>query len=178
MSIFLGFTSHVLAEILTVTIEDEYNPKTITINVGDTITWINQDPGVFHSTTQDAKLWSGDMNPGGTFSFMFNNPGKYTYHCRFHPSMTATVNVLDQGTIDPKICLFSWAESTYAQLFSPAGNLSFLTFPPFTYRYYPQTDSYLAVSSVDNHLYYMFGVDGIIYDAGAFSDWLITSNCK
>jgi len=154
-----------------------FNPNPITLNVGDSVNWVNQD-GVIHSTTQDANLWSSDLASGESFSFMFNNPGTYTYFCRFHPFMRGTIDVSSQGTIDPILCLSSWVESNYSQFFAPAGNVSLLTFPPYTYRYYSATNSYLAVSSVDNHVYYMFGSDGIIHDAGPLSDWLNTSGCR
>ena len=178
--ISLFFASSAIATAATVTVGIQnytFNPNTITLNVGDSVNWVNQD-GITHSTTQDANLWSSDLSPGGSFSFMFNNPGTYTYFCRFHPFMRGTINVSSQGTTDPILCFFSWVESNYPQFFAPAGNVSLLTFPPYTYRYYSQTDSYLAVSSADNHVYYMFGADGIIHDAGAFSDWLSTSGCQ
>jgi plastocyanin len=166
------------AEIVTVGAEDNsFSPKSITINVGDSVNWINSD-GARHTTTQDANLWNSDLISGGSFTFMFNNPGTYPYHCQFHPGMTGSVRVSNQGTIDPIACLFNWVESNYPQFFAPAGNVSLLTFPPYTYRYYSVTNTYLAVSSVDNHVYYMSGTDGIIRDAGAFSDWLVTSGCN
>lgn len=178
--ISLFFASSVTATAATVTVDIQnfvFNPNTITLNVGDSVNWINRD-GAVHSATQDANLWSSDLNTGESFNFMFNNPGTYTYFCRFHPFMRGTINVSSQGTIDPILCFFSWVESNYSQFFAPAGNVSLLTFPPYTYRYYPVTDSYLAVSSTDNHVYYMFGNDGIIHDAGAFSDWLGTASCQ
>ena len=178
--ISLFFASSVTATAGTVTVGIQnliFSPNTITLNVGDSVNWVNQD-GVLHSTTQDANLWSSNLIPGGSFTFMFNNPGTYTYHCRFHPYMIGTINVSNQGTTDPISCLFSWAEANYSTFFAPAGNVSLLIFPPYTYRYYPITDTYLAVSSLDNHVYYMFGADGIIRDAGAFSDWVATSGCN
>ncbi|MDO8894482.1 MAG: cupredoxin domain-containing protein [Nitrosomonas sp.] len=178
ISLFIAYPLTAIAETVTVNIQGfAFNPKTISLNEGDSVTWNNQD-GAAHSTTQDANLWSSDLNPGGSFSFMFNKAGTYTYHCRFHPSMKATISVSNSGETDPTSCLFKWVESNYAAFFAPAGNLSLLTFPPYTYRYYSETDSYLAVSSVDNHVYYMFGADGIIHDAGPLSDWLGIAGCN
>ncbi|WP_172592488.1 plastocyanin/azurin family copper-binding protein [Nitrosomonas supralitoralis] len=176
--ISISFVSSATAAAVGVNIQNfTFIPNTITLNVGDSVNWINQD-GVIHSTTQDANLWSSDLNSGESFNFTFNNPGTYTYFCRFHPIMRGTINVSSQGTIEPILCLFNWVESNYSQFFAPAGNVSLLPFPPYTYRYYSTTDSYLAVSSADNHVYYMFGSDGIIRDAGPLSDWLITSGCR
>ncbi len=35
----------------------------------------------------------GNMAPGQTFTFTFSTPGTYTYHCQYHPWMTATITV-------------------------------------------------------------------------------------
>ncbi len=178
ISLFFGYPLTAIAATVTVNIQGfVFNPQTISLNEGDSVTWSNQD-GVAHSTTQDALLWSSDLNPGGSFSFLFNTAGIYTYQCRFHPSMKATINVSSSGATDPTSCLFKWVESNYATFFAPAGNVSLLTFPPYIYRYYAETDSYLAVSSADNHVYYMFGADGIIHDVGLLSDWLGIAGCN
>lgn len=175
---FLMFVSSSMAETVTVNIQGfKFVPNTITINKGDSITWVNQDSAL-HSTTQDAKQWSSNLEQGQSFNFVFNQAGTYTYNCIFHPSMRGTVTVADTGAVDPKPCFFKWAESNYSQFFAPTGNDSFLSFPPYTYRYYSATDTYLAVSSADNHVYYMFGSDGVIRDAGPLSDWLVTSGCQ
>jgi len=176
--IFLTTTSLAMAEKLTVNIRDfQFIPDTISINKGDSITWINHD-SVLHSTTHDSGLWSSNLGQGQSFNFVFNQAGTYTYYCIPHSSMRGTITVSDTGTTDPKPCFFKWAESNYAQFFAPTGNDSLLSFPPYTYRYYSATDTYLAVSSADNHVYYMFGSDGVIRHAGPLSDWLVTSGCQ
>lgn len=175
---FLVVSSAGMAEKVTVNIQGfKFLPEKISINKGDSVTWINQDSAL-HSTTQDSGLWNSNLERGQSFNFVFNQAGTYTYYCTFHPSMRGTVTVSDTGAGDPKPCFFKWAESNYAQFFAPAGNDSFLSFPPYTYRYYSATDTYLAVSSADNHVYYMFGSDGVIRDAGPLSDWLTTSGCQ
>lgn len=175
---FLIVSSAAMAETVTVKIQDfSFMPNAISINKGDSITWTNQDSAV-HSTTQDATLWSSDLSQGASFNFVFNDAGTYTYFCRFHPAMRGTVTVADTGAVNSTSCFFKWAETNYAQFFAPASNDSFLNFPPYTYRYYSATNSYLAVSSTDNHVYYMFGSDGIIRDAGLLTDWLATSACQ
>lgn len=179
--ISLSFTSSVSVSAATATIVIQdfvFNPNTITLNVGDSVTWINQDGATLHSTTQDTNLWSSDLGQGGSFSFTFNNPGTYTYFCRFHQFMRGKIDVSSQGNTNQILCFFNWVEVNYFQFFSPSGNISLLTFPPYTYRYYSQTNSYLAVSSVDNHVYYMSGSDGVIHDIGEFSAWLSTSGCQ
>lgn len=77
----------------------------------------------------------------------------------------------------PSDCLFNWAERTYPNLFAPAGATA-NTSAPYYYRYYPQTRTYLATSSADNHLYYLGPIsNNVISDVGAISVWLNTANC-
>jgi len=70
-----------------------FSPDTITISVGDTITWTNQD-GASHTATGDnSEFDSGTLGNGQSFSFTFTAAGTYTYHCAFHSGMTATIIV-------------------------------------------------------------------------------------
>ena len=49
-------------------------------------------------------------------------------------------------------CMFNWGERTFPQYFAPAGAIS-AKFPPYYYRYYPGTATYLATSSADDHIW-------------------------
>jgi plastocyanin len=71
-----------------------FMPAALTVNVGSAVNWLNA--GVFtHTATSNIGLWnSGDLGPGGTFSYTFISPGVYVYHCAIHPAMTATVTAL------------------------------------------------------------------------------------
>ena len=70
-----------------------FNPSTITVAAGTTITWTNKD-GYAHTVTSDKNLFnSGDIGSNGTFSFTFATAGTYPYHCSIHTSMTAKVVV-------------------------------------------------------------------------------------
>jgi len=91
-----------------------FNPATISVPKGTTITWTNEDT-VAHTVTtgtpppsasptasgaSPAALSSGDgrINSGRvenlkTFSFTFNEAGTFTYFCAVHPRMVATVTV-------------------------------------------------------------------------------------
>lgn len=77
-----------------------FNPQTITIKSGTTITWINQDsaPHIIasdpHPTHTDLPgLVSGTLMNGQSFSFKFTQTGTFGYHCHLHPFMTGTVIV-------------------------------------------------------------------------------------
>lgn len=70
-----------------------FNPSTITVAAGTTITWTNKD-GFAHTVTSDTNLFnSGNIGSNGTFSFTFATAGTYPYHCSIHTSMTAKVVV-------------------------------------------------------------------------------------
>jgi len=68
-------------------------PDDVTIAAGATVTWTNSD-SVAHTSTSDASGWnSGTIAPGGRFSFTFQTPGTFSYHCAIHPGMIGTVVV-------------------------------------------------------------------------------------
>lgn len=72
-------------------------------------------------------------------------------------------------------CFFNWAENNYAPLFSPAGPSS-QTQSPYLFRYYSNTNSYLGISSDDNHVYYL-GPNNQLQDVGSLSIWLTSAGC-
>lgn len=71
-----------------------FNPDEITVQAGSSVTWTNED-GVSHTATSDDDLWDSDtISSGSEFSFVFDEPGTYTYFCKFHPTrMQGTVIV-------------------------------------------------------------------------------------
>lgn len=70
-----------------------FNPASITIKAGESVTWTNQD-GSTHNVTADGKVFdSSDIAPGASYTFTFANAGTYTYTCTIHPNMKGTVIV-------------------------------------------------------------------------------------
>lgn len=70
-----------------------FNPDSLTIIVGDTVRWTNND-SVGHTATQtNGTFNSGTLTSGETFTYTFAQAGSYTYYCALHPSMTATISV-------------------------------------------------------------------------------------
>lgn len=63
-----------------------FDPSTITIAKGTTVTWTNSD-SVPHTITSDS-FDSGSISPGGTFSHGFNQPGTFVYRCTIHTTMS------------------------------------------------------------------------------------------
>jgi len=71
-----------------------FDPATLTIKVGTTVTWTNQDTAVHNVKADDNSWGSNDLNKGDTFSFTFNQAGTYTYRCGFHANMKGTITVV------------------------------------------------------------------------------------
>jgi plastocyanin len=87
-----------------------FTPKQLTVAVGTTVRWANQDP-VQHTVTSGTKGTEGvpgvskgkndrpdgvfdhELVPDASFSFTFDKPGTYDYFCRIHGGMTGTVVV-------------------------------------------------------------------------------------
>lgn len=70
-----------------------FSPATVTVPVGTTVTWTNQDSAAHTVTSDTGAFDSGSLSQGGSWSNTFNQPGSYAYHCAFHGSMHGTVVV-------------------------------------------------------------------------------------
>jgi plastocyanin len=90
-----------------------FNPATVTIAMGDTVTWHYMGPDTNHSVTSDAgqaESWDSDPGKlptaadhpiGTTYQRQFNQAGSFTYHCKVHSYMTGTVNVNGPDGLPP-----------------------------------------------------------------------------
>jgi amicyanin len=70
-----------------------FSPPTLTIAVGDTVTWTNEDAVVHTATSTAGAFDSGDLAQGESYSLTFTAPGTYMYLCTPHPSMTGQIVV-------------------------------------------------------------------------------------
>jgi len=77
-----------------VTIADfQFTPATMQVAQGTTVTWTNNGP-TNHTTTADGGAWDSGVLPAGkSFSFQFNTPGTFAFHCSIHPNMKGTITV-------------------------------------------------------------------------------------
>jgi plastocyanin len=67
---------------------------TLTIKVGDTIEWTNEDSAVHTTTSTDDETFdSGRLRDGEKYSFTFTEKGTFPYFCEVHPSMKGTIIV-------------------------------------------------------------------------------------
>jgi predicted lipoprotein with Yx(FWY)xxD motif/plastocyanin len=70
-----------------------FDAPSVTIAVGSTVTWTNNDSVAHTATADDGSFDSGNLDAGKTFSFTFTKAGTFTYHCAIHPNMTGTIVV-------------------------------------------------------------------------------------
>ena len=70
-----------------------FAPEAIEVPVGTEVTWTNSDTSPHTATADDASFDTGDLDKGDSASNTFNEAGEFTYYCRFHPNMKATVEV-------------------------------------------------------------------------------------
>jgi len=73
-------------------------------------------------------------------------------------------------------CFFAWAEGSYPTFIAPSGSPS-QSLPPYYYRYYSTTNSYLGINSSDQHLYYL-STAGEMLDLGPYAIWKNQSGCQ
>ncbi len=69
-----------------------FDPQTITIKTGTTVTWTNDD-SVLHTVTSDGNFDSGTLDKDETFSYTFDEEGTFSYICTIHPRMTGKIIV-------------------------------------------------------------------------------------
>jgi amicyanin len=73
-----------------------YEPASIKVKVGQTVTWTNQD-AVQHDVVADSESADAPkselLSKGESYSFTFKKAGTYNYHCSPHPYMKGTVVV-------------------------------------------------------------------------------------
>ncbi len=71
-----------------------YAPDTVSVKVGDSVKWVNNDNISHTSTANNGTTFnSGTIAPGGSFTTTFNTAGTFQYHCAIHPGMVGTVTV-------------------------------------------------------------------------------------
>lgn len=70
-----------------------FGPATLTVSVGDTVTWTNNDTVPHTATASGGAFDSGTIGAGDTFTFTFTEAGSFDYVCNFHPNMMATIVV-------------------------------------------------------------------------------------
>ena len=70
-----------------------FGPQTITVPVGTTVTWINNDDIPHTSVSTEGVFKSKVLDTDEKFSYTFTKAGTYPYYCTIHPKMTGKVVV-------------------------------------------------------------------------------------
>ena len=71
-----------------------FGPATLTVPVGTTVTWVNQDDVPHNVVSSEGKiLKSPVLDTDQKFSYTFTTAGAYPYYCGLHPKMTGKVIV-------------------------------------------------------------------------------------
>lgn len=78
-----------------IVIEDfAYSPAELTIKVGESVTFTNQDSAPHTATARDRDiLQTGRLGQGESTTVTFDTPGTYEYFCEFHPNMKGVIIV-------------------------------------------------------------------------------------
>lgn len=73
-----------------------FSPASLTVHVGDTVTWTNADtaPHDVKTTSGPVAIHSPMLNKGQSWTYTFTAAGAYGYYCTVHPDMTARIAVL------------------------------------------------------------------------------------
>lgn len=70
-----------------------YDPSTLTVTAGTTVTWVNQGATAVTVTSPDGLFDSDTLGPGASFSYTFDTPGTYRYFCVPYPHMKGVIVV-------------------------------------------------------------------------------------
>lgn len=78
----------------TVSVRDfSFQPGSLEIAVGTTVTWENQDAAPHTATSGTGAFDTGTIATGASSSVTFDQPGTFLYGCAIHPQMTGTIVV-------------------------------------------------------------------------------------
>ena len=74
-------------------IDFAFQPASIPVAKGTTVTWTNTGATAHTVTADDASFDSGNVDVGKMFTTTANTAGTIAYHCTIHPQMKATIVV-------------------------------------------------------------------------------------
>src|SRR4029077_13416295 len=77
------YTTHAAQINISIT-DDQFTPRNVTVNPGDTVVWVNNGSMAHTVTADNASFDSGTLQPGQSYPATFSAAGTYAYHCKFH----------------------------------------------------------------------------------------------
>ena len=75
-------------------IDNEFDPTSLSVSAGDTVTWTNdgQNP---HTVTFADGVDSGNLSAGAPFERTLDEAGDFEYVCQIHGNMQGTITVAE-----------------------------------------------------------------------------------
>lgn len=74
--------------------ELKFQPAVLTVGVGDSVEWKNEDIVPHTATTTESKEFdSGSLAVGSSWKYVASKKGTYFYNCTLHPNMKAKLVV-------------------------------------------------------------------------------------
>ena len=65
-------------------IDNAFDPSIVRIEPGQSVEWAMDGRSPHTVTADDGSFDSGNLEPGETYVRTFDEPGVYSYHCKFH----------------------------------------------------------------------------------------------
>ena len=75
-----------------------YSPASLTVTMGSTVTWTNNDNTAHTVTNAEGSINSGDIMPGSSYSKTFATAGTYNYYDAHNTTMTGVLIVTTVAT--------------------------------------------------------------------------------
>ncbi len=89
----LGSPSSHAAEMHRITMKAaDYEPAQLSVRVGDTVEWANEDI-VAHTATARDRSWDVNVLPRKSGRLEMKTVGTFSYYCRYHPNMKGEIVV-------------------------------------------------------------------------------------
>jgi plastocyanin len=76
----------------------KYEPSSLTVTAGSTVTWVNNGSTAITVTSPDGLFDSESIAAGGSFSYTFDTPGTFRYFCVPYPHMKGVITVTPSGS--------------------------------------------------------------------------------
>lgn len=163
------------------------SPVKILITGSPDSSWLYGDNYLLYTLSAGTSNWAWvDRSIGGyihllpsDLSRLTSDNGQYSWGLQSYrgaSSGSGTFTLRGAGSPSPAATsdsdrIFNWAESHYSQYLKPAGAVSQSAYG-YYFRYYAQTDVYLASASGNLYVYGPQAFGPNILDLGALSSWL------
>jgi plastocyanin len=91
-----------------------FSPSTVTVKVGVSVTWTNNDSTAHTATADDDSFDTEQLGNGESSTLTFSTAGSFAYHCAIHPQMNGTLVVEAAATAAPSATTASGGGGTGA----------------------------------------------------------------